>query len=117
MKEVKKNEYYEQGLRDITKEKEIETEITSLLRSNFSFKVIELTGQAQRMGKTGLESNLIGTFAHCSLCEASKNWLGRYSPKTEISNGKLWLVQHLKADPIDDKAKAIILNAKSKQLT
>ena len=98
-------------LRDIAKEKEIETEITSLLRSTFSFKVIELTGQVQRMGKTGLESSLIGTFAHCPVCEASKNWLGKYSPKIEISNGNLWLVQHLKAEPINDKNKAAMLKA------
>ena len=63
------------------------------------------------MGKTGLESALIGTFAHCPLCEASENWLGGYSPKTEISNGKLWLVQYLKADPINEKDKAAILEA------
>ncbi len=98
-------------LRNIAKEKEIEPEITSLLRSTFSFKVIELIGQAQRMGKTGLESALIGTFAHCSVCEATKNWLGRYSSKTEIRNGKLWLVQHLQANAINDKDKATILKA------
>jgi hypothetical protein len=98
-------------LRDVAKEKELETEITSLLRANFSFKVIELAGQAQRMDKTGLESALIGTLARCPLCQPSTNWLGRYSPKTEISNGKLWLIQHLNAKPIDEQDKATILKA------
>jgi hypothetical protein len=98
-------------LRDVAKEKELETKITSLLRANFSFKVIKLTGQSQRMGKTGLESSLIGTLARCPLCQPSTNWLGRYSPKTEISNGKLWLIQHLKAKPIGEQDKATILKA------
>jgi hypothetical protein len=96
-------------LRDIEKEKKLESEITKLLRENFSFKSIELSGQAQRMGKTGLEGALIGTLAQCPLCQTSSEWLGRYSPKTEINGGKLWLVQHLKANPIRDET--IILNA------
>jgi len=99
------------NLRDIEKEKKLESEITKLLRENFSFKSIELSGQAQRMGKTGLEGALIGTLAQCSLCQTSSKWLGRYSPKTEITGGKLWLVQHLKANPIRDNDETIILNA------
>jgi len=98
-------------LRDVEKEKKLESEITKLLREHFSFKSIELSGQAQRMGKTGLEGALIGTLARCPLCQASSKWLGRYSPKTEINGGKLWLVQHLKANPIRDHDETIILNA------
>lgn len=88
--------------RDIQKEREIEAQITQLLRTKFSFRFIELSGQTQRMGKTGLESALIGTLAHCPLCRASTEWLGRYSPKEQISRGKLWLVQHLKANSINE---------------
>jgi len=103
-------------LRNIMKEKKLENEITNLLRNKFSFKFIELSGQAQRMGKTGLESRLIGTFSQCPLCQPSSNWLGRYSPKTEISSGTLWLIQHLKANPISDHDKSTIINAiKTKQ--
>ena len=61
--------------RDIEKEKKLEREITNLLRNKFSFKFIELKDQAQRMGKTGLESALIGALAQCPLCKSSKNWL------------------------------------------
>ena len=99
------------NLRDIEKEKKLENEITKRLRENFSFKCIELSGQAQRMGKAGLEGALIGTLAQCSLCQASSKWLGRYSPKTEINRGKLWQVQHLKANPIRDHDETIVLNA------
>lgn len=100
-------------LRDIEKEKKLESEVTRLLRSNFSFRYITLSGQAQRMGKTGLESALIGTLAQCPLCQPSSEWLGRHSPIAKISNGKLWLIQHLKARPINDHDKAIILEAAS----
>lgn len=98
-------------LRNIEKEKNLESEITKLMRNKFSFKFIEISGQAQRMGKTGLESALIGTLAQCKFCRASDNWLGKYSSKPEISNGKLWLTQHLKANPINEQSKTIILDA------
>ena len=98
-------------LRNVAKEKMLESEISNLLRSNFSFKFIELNGQTLRMGKTGLESALIGTLAQCPLCKPSSNWLGRCSPKNEISSGRLWLVQHLKAKPINDHDKRTILSA------
>lgn len=94
--------------RDIAKEKALEAEITSVLRSKFSFRVIEFTGQAKRMGSTGLESVLIGTLARCPFCQPSTNWLGRTSPKPEIANGKLWLIQHLNANSINALDKAAI---------
>jgi hypothetical protein len=90
-------------MRDVPKERALETEITEHLRSKFSFKVIECTGQAQRMGSTGLESVIIGTLSRCPICQPSTNWLGRYSSKPEIANGKLWLIQHLNANPINEQ--------------
>ncbi len=98
-------------LRDIPKEKALEAEITSRLRSKFSFKAIEFTGQAQRMGKEGMEAVLIGTLAKCPTCQPSTNWLGRHSPKPEIAGGKLWLIQHLDANVINEQDKATILKA------
>jgi hypothetical protein len=101
------------GERDIVKEQEIERKITEILRSNFSFRFIELVSQKERMGRGGIESALIGTLAKCPQCKASGDWLGKYSPKTEISNGKLWLVQHLKANSLNGTHKKIILDAVS----
>lgn len=98
-------------MRDIQKEREIETQITQLLRTKFSFRFIELNGQAQRMGKTGLESALIGTLARCAFCRASTGWLGKYSPKKQISQGRLWLVQHLRANSINEQDEETILEA------
>jgi len=104
-------------LRDIKKEKKIESEITEILRSNFFFRFIELNRQKERMGKSGLESRLIGTIAHCRHCRPSKDWLGTHSPKRKIRMGGLWLVQHLTADGIDGNDKKLILEAIRKQLT
>ena len=83
--------------RDIVKEKSIEAEVTRRLRADFSFRCVTIEGQESRMGSKGLESALIGTLAHCSLCEPSETWLGKFSPKREIQESGLWLVQHLKA--------------------
>jgi hypothetical protein len=94
--------------RDIEKEKMIESEISKILRERFYFKFIELEGQDGRIGSIGLESKLIGTVAHCDGCRASANWLGRYSPVREISNGKLWLKQHLSSAGINEIDKKLI---------
>jgi hypothetical protein len=75
-------------LRNIEKQRSIESEITQLLRENFYFRFIPLKGQEKRIGKTGIESRLIGTVAQCNICRPSENWLGRYSPKRQITNGK-----------------------------
>jgi hypothetical protein len=103
--------------RTIEKEKEIESKITRILRERFSFRFIELGSQTERIGKRGLESSLIGTIAHCKLCKPSKNWLGNYSPKKRIKESGLWLVQHLKADGINEKDRKIILGAIRKTKT
>lgn len=94
--------------RDIEKEKMIESEITKILRESFYFKYIKLEGQDIRIGSKGLESKLIGTVAHCDVCRASANWLGKYSPIREISSGKLWLKQHLGSAVINEIDKNLI---------
>lgn len=97
--------------RDIEKEKRIESSITEILRANFSFRFIEIMSQTKRMGKTGLESSLIGTIAHCKMCKPSNNWLGNYSPKQKIKKSGLWLIQHLRNDGINERDKSFILTA------
>jgi len=98
-------------LRNIQKEKEVESEVTRILRENFSFRFIVADGGMKTMGAGGLESSLIGTVAHCKLCRPSSNWLGNYSPKKQIRESGLWLVQHLKADVINESEKVTIMNA------
>ncbi|MEM3786627.1 MAG: hypothetical protein QXZ59_04520 [Nitrososphaeria archaeon] len=99
------------AIRNIDKEKKIEEEITRILREKFSFRFIALDPKIERMGSKGLESSLIGTLASCKLCKPSVNWLGNYSPVQKIMESGLWLVQHLKSKPIDEKDKEIILKA------
>jgi len=108
---IKKNRENFRHLRDIEKEIEIESEITIILRKNFSFRYLELGSQAERMGTAGLESSLIGTISHCKLCRPSNKWLGKDSPKKQIKESGLWLVQHLKANGINERDKKIISSA------
>lgn len=97
--------------RDVDQEKRIESKITRILRERFSFKFLMIDGQTERMGSEGLESSLIGTVASCKLCKPSDKWLGNYSPKKQIKESGLWLVQHLKANEINENDKETILNS------
>jgi hypothetical protein len=97
--------------RDMEKEKKIEEKITKILREKFSFRFIILDPHVERMGSKGLESSLIGTLASCKSCRPSSEWLGNYSPVKKIQESGLWLVQHLKSNPINEKDKEIILRA------
>jgi hypothetical protein len=87
-------------LRDIGKEVEIEREVTRILRESLSFSCIEVVEEVDRMGNEGLERALIGTLAGCRNCRSSAQWLGNYSPKSQVRESGLWLVQHLKAAPL-----------------
>ena len=95
-------------LRDIGFEKNMEREITRLLQENFSFRYIPVEDEAERMGKTGLESRLIGTLSSCRMCRASDNWLGQYSPVEKIKQSGLWLSQHLHSPGLTDKDMATL---------
>lgn len=59
-------------LRNVEKEKKVESQITKLLRERFWFRFILLEGQAGRMGSSGLESRLIATVANCQVCKPSE---------------------------------------------
>ena len=95
-------------LRDIEFEKNTELEITRLLQENFSFRYIPVENEAERMGKTGLESRLVGTLSSCRMCHASDNWLGRHSPVGEIKQSGLWQSQHLNSPGLTDKDMAVL---------
>lgn len=97
--------------RDIPKEIELEAEITAIIRGKFSFRFFVLEGQKKRMGREGLETSLIGTVARCELGKPSEGWLGRYSPVKKINSGKLWQVQNLEANTINEDDQEVILDA------
>jgi hypothetical protein len=90
--------------RDVEKEKQIEINVTNILRERFAFCWIELEGQDRRMGSHGLEAALIGTLAKCGECRPSTNWLGRFSPRPKIAQSGMWLEQHLQAPELTEFA-------------
>lgn len=90
------------NLRDIEKEKSVEEEINYILRNNFSFRFLITNEESERIGTNGLESKLIGSIAKCDKCKPSENWLGNFSPKEQIKNSGLWLVQHLNSEKLSD---------------
>ena len=98
-------------MRNVVKEKQIESDISKILRERFSFRFIVLEGQQTRFGKEGIESRLIGTVASCNVCKASESWLGRSSPVEQIRNGKLWLTQYLVSEDITEQDKEDIMHA------
>lgn len=105
---MKQNRERYNSLRDIKKEKNIESHITNILRQHFSFRFIIVDNQTERMGDQGLESSLIGTVSHCKLCKPSDNWLGCFSPKKQIKASGLWLIQHINSKGINNKDKETI---------
>jgi hypothetical protein len=108
---LKDNRLRKNLLRNMQKEKEIETKINKILRETFSFRFISFEGQATRIGKEGIESKLIGTVSRCQICKPSQDWLGRSSPKPEINNGKLWLSNYLASSGLSRQDKEDISSA------
>jgi hypothetical protein len=97
--------------RNIDKEKEIEAKITDILRQRFSFRFIVLEEQTARMGITGLESRLIATVANCRVCKPSEALLGHHNSKRQIREGKMWLIQHLKAHSLGPEDKESLISS------
>ncbi len=95
-------------LRDLDKELQIESQVTELLRRDFSFRYVVVDQQAERMGTGGLEAALIGTLSHCGQCRPSRSWLGLNSPKPQIVGSGLWLVQHLDAPELNQTQAAAL---------
>jgi hypothetical protein len=106
-------------MRNIQKEKQIESTITKILREKFSFRFIPFEGQAKKMVDDDTarieEGKLIGTVASCNLCKASDNWLGKYSPTSQIRSGKLWLSEqeehYLNSPALSEQDKQKLENA------
>ncbi len=79
-------------LRDIQKEKNIERQITQIIRSTFTFRYIKVDDREERLE---LEERLISTLAKTSPKHISKNWLGLHSPIRQIRQSGLWNVKHV----------------------
>jgi hypothetical protein len=85
---------------DFDKQKNVEKDVSSYIRNNFSFAVFEIVDKKIRLE---LESRIISTVSLCDECKPSKNWLGLFSPKQKIRESGLWLVNELYKEPLSSQ--------------
>lgn len=88
------------SLIDLRYQKNIESQVSQFIQTNFSFTVFEVENKQERLE---IESKLISTVSWCSECSPSVNWLGNSSPKEKIVKSGLWLVNELYKTPFDMK--------------
>lgn len=70
----------------------IEREVSRIIRKKFTFCVLTLDSKRHRLD---LEKRIIATVNRCHDCGPSDRWLGNHSPKMQIRDSGLWLVQGL----------------------
>jgi hypothetical protein len=93
-----KENYWSQS--DSDKQAIVESKVTAVIRTNFSFSLIQMNlGENRKL----YESRIIATLAQCSECKPSDNWLGRYSPVEKIRVSGLWNVQHVGGETLNQK--------------
>ena len=76
-------------------EEHLEKRISTYMRENFTFVIFEVNIKEERLF---WEEKIIATLSNAAKegeIKPSANWLGSYSPKQEIRNSALWLVQGL----------------------
>ena len=95
--DISKKENKAKYLPDIEKLKEIENQVSKIIKSNFSFIVFEVETEQERLE---LEAKIISTVSLCKECEASKEWLGSSSSEHKIRESSLWLKQGLYGTPL-----------------
>lgn len=83
------------------RQQEVEGRVTDHIQRNLTFCVIEVATKTQRRR---WEDLLIATVAQCPTCLPSSTWLGRHSPVRKIGDGKLWQVQGLSGDVLDESS-------------
>lgn len=71
----------------------IEKEVSKYIIDNFTFSVIEVLDKRERLNT---EKSIINIVSACEECNASDNWLGRFSTIEKIKSSGLWQTQHIK---------------------
>ena len=84
---------------DRQRQDEVERRVTSYIQKAFSFVVLPIQEKQERLR---MESRIISTVSLCGDCKASSGWLGQYSPKDQIRQSGLWLVQGLYKEPLSN---------------
>lgn len=85
---------------DFAKQKKIENEVSRYIRDAFSFVVVRVDREEDRLR---LESGLISAVSLCVSCEPGADWLGNFSPKEKIRESGLWNVNELYKKPLNSK--------------
>jgi hypothetical protein len=65
----------------------VETRVTDLLNSEFSFRCVRIDDMSER---NTFEAKLIATLAKCPVCKPSQAWLGRLAYPRTVSESGLW---------------------------
>ena len=66
----------------------IENQVTGYINNSFTVAVLEVKDKEERLK---LQKQIISLINNCKDCIPSEYWLGRFSPKPKIANGKLWM--------------------------
>ncbi len=86
-----KNKSLYESKRDKQYEQNIENQVTGYINNSFTVAVLEITDKEERKK---LQKQIISTINNCEDCKPSKYWLGHFSPKPKIANGKLWMEKY-----------------------
>ena len=84
---------------DLSKQTQIEREISNYIQSNFSFSLITIDNKEKRLE---IEAKIISTVSLCENCKPSDTWLGNFSTKEKIRLSGLWLVNELWKKPLSN---------------
>ena len=83
-----KNKALYGNLRNKDYEFRVENQVTGYINNSFTFAVLEVNDKEERLK---LQKQIIALINNCKDCVPSNYWLGRFSPKPKIANGKLWM--------------------------
>ncbi len=83
-----KNKSLYESKRDKQYEQNIENQVTGYINNSFTVAILEVNDKEERQK---LQKQIIATINNCEDCKPSKYWLGKFSPKAKIANGKLWM--------------------------
>jgi hypothetical protein len=88
---------------------EVEAEVTQYMVENFSFAVLRVDTQAERLRS---EECLLSTIFDCRDCGPSETWLGKFHPTSAIIRGSgLWNVQSLRGHVLPLREAQCLINS------
>ncbi|HLN89020.1 MAG TPA: hypothetical protein VK253_03035 [Candidatus Binatia bacterium] len=82
-----KGHWEKQDMHACEKCKPIEKRVSEILRSDFSFRCLEIVNQDLR---NILEEKLIATISLCPVCKPSATWVGNFAYSEQVRRSGLW---------------------------